>query len=331
MSPRRESRSSFGCFLAILLITGQLGWGLPPLAADTLRPSMEGAQAGLEEALQTAGLEEPTDKEIGDVIDVLWSETDPGKRARAGGKLHGWLVPSLEQGPSPPQPASSQDAVRISAESLSNEIKQMEGWQRVFSRTFVRMIGKIKSADRDLIFGRPEILPVIEKWRQMMAKAQARIVTDFDELERALSGEFDRSQREETGIYQEEMEADLMAIQASMRNEASEAVGRLIQEEKEIERLVESLTERVRSSRLSGHPKLRKLPPIGTSEKSGLEETQEDAVWLQRWAAQHRPAPPTLTWVILGASVARDLPLQVLAGMENGFLWIAGEIPTRWL
>ena len=60
MEPTLSRRGNFLLprFVATLSIAGQLVWGLPPLAADTLRPSVEGTQAGLEEILQPAGMEE---------------------------------------------------------------------------------------------------------------------------------------------------------------------------------------------------------------------------------------------------------------------------------
>jgi hypothetical protein len=53
---------------------------------------------------------------------------------------------------------------------------------------------------------------------------------------------------------------------------------------------------------------------------AGLEEVRQEATSLNQWMAEHRPVGTTSIPVILGHSVTGELPLQVLAGVEEGIL-----------
>lgn len=287
-------------------------------------------QEALEGFRDAAGLEEPTDEAIGEVIEILWSETDPTRRAQAEGDLRRWLIVPLEQPPLPPRPVSPQDAIRISVKSMLDEIERMQGRRSLSLRTFARMLSKIQSANQDLVLRRPEILPVIRDWFRMESETRARIRERLEELAQTLfekldkppvgqpnvyreeTAKFDRPPVGQPNVYREETVADLEVIVTQMKNRMSEAIDRSAQGEEQVSRLMELFRERFERFEHSGDPPLRELPFLGAGEKSGLEEQV-----LEQWHGM-RSAAPELHRAVVSPEVVRRWPAVLeLAGMEE--------------
>jgi hypothetical protein len=72
-------------------------------------------------------------------------------------------------------------------------------------------------------------------------------------------------------------------------------------------------------------------PPAGSSdsieeESTGLEEAAGAMERVGRWLGEHRQAGLTSSRVVLGASVAQALPLQILAGLEERLVVDRGDV-----
>lgn len=249
------------------------GWNqFPDSEKDRGREVLRRGYEALGNYLQQSGLEEvPTDAQIEEVIEIIWSSTDPARRDWAGRQLRQWIIP-----PEPPfvlpQPAGSQDNIRLLAGALSDEINRATERFARAGRRLNRIVIKIQSADRDLIFRRPEILSLVKEWGQIESQAQIRLRELTLNLIESSAEEVTRVAGQ-SEIYRDETRADQATLLTQMAKVIAAANERFGQESAAVHRLLDSSSSRINQFHQSGAPALQQPPVMGfTRESGGLEE-----------------------------------------------------------